>query len=239
MFLSLTRLQLSEEKLDAAANALQGALPEYTAHWAVCTVKKGYSGVAVLVRDGVAVHSVRSDDVGDLNEGRTLTIELKHVWVVCAYVPNSGQDLSRLEYRTKTWDAALAAHVASLEATGKPVVLIGDLNVAPLDADIWNFMAKHVPKSAGTTPQERASFARLVGAAKADAAGGDAAEKTEPYATTLADAFRTLHPDATGECYLSLRRATPQAPPTPQVPALRRCIFVLVDARRLQPRRLQ
>ena len=61
----------------------------------------------------------------------------------------------------------------------KPVILIGDLNVAHLDIDIWNVTAKHVVKSAGCTPREREAFGTLLG-------GG------------YVDAFRHLHPDATG-----------------------------------------
>eukprot|EP00967_Tisochrysis_lutea_P052023 scaffold64420_cov37-Tisochrysis_lutea.AAC.2 len=193
--ISFSEHKLSAEKLDMGAKALAAELPGYTsAHWAVCTVKKGYSGVAVFVRDGEEVLSVRLDDVCDLHEGRSISIELKDMWVVSVYVPNSGQNLDRLNYRIDTWDPALAAHAASLEASGKPIVLIGDMNVAPLDADIWNYMAKHIPKSAGTTPQERASFARLVGEPF-----GEDGVVPEPYDTTLVDAFRHLHPEARGK----------------------------------------
>ena len=59
-------------------------------------------------------------------------------------------------------DPQLCAYLKSLEDTGKPVVLAGDLNVAYLDLDIHNPRAKHISKQAGLTPQERASFgARL------------------------------------------------------------------------------
>ena len=50
----------------------------------------------------------------------------------------------------------MRSYLGSL-SEAKPVVLLGDLNVAHLDADIWNVDAKHIPKSAGTTPQERAA----------------------------------------------------------------------------------
>ena len=39
------------------------------------------------------------------------------------------------------------------------VVWCGDMNVCHLDADIWNVGAKHLAKSAGTTKEERESFA--------------------------------------------------------------------------------
>ena len=38
------------------------------------------------------------------SEGRLLTLELERLFVVNAYVPNSGQNLERLAYRTGTWD---------------------------------------------------------------------------------------------------------------------------------------
>ena len=63
------------------------------------------------------------------NEGRLLTLELEHLFVINAYVPNSGAALERLIYRTQTWDPAFHAYIASLEQS-KPVLLIGDLNVA-------------------------------------------------------------------------------------------------------------
>lgn len=56
----------------------------------------------------------------------------EQLFVVTVYVPNSGEKLVRLDYRTKEWDVALKAYVESLEAQGKPVVLNGDLNVAHL-----------------------------------------------------------------------------------------------------------
>jgi len=178
--LAISEHKLSEDKITAMAQGLLVSLPGYKAHWAVSTAKKGYSGVAVLVKKGVAVHSVELDKVGALNEGRTTTLELDSCFAVAAYVPNSGQKLERLDYRIDTWDPALREYVRELEKR-KPVVLFGDLNVCHLDADIWNHDAKHIPKSAGCTPRERASFSTLLG---------------DEY--NFVDCFRQLHPDVSG-----------------------------------------
>lgn len=70
----------------------------------------------------------------------------------------SGRTLERLDDRTKIWDTDLRAFAKSLEKK-KPVILTGDFNVAFLDADIYNFDAKHIAKTSGCTPQERESFA--------------------------------------------------------------------------------
>lgn len=110
-------------------------------------------------------------------EGRVLTLDLGSFSLVLAYVPNSGQDLKRLDYRIDTWEEDLKAHLKALEELGKPVVYVGDLNVAHLDLDIWNVGAKHLAKSAGTTPQEREAMGRLLDAG-------------------FVDTFRALHPNA-------------------------------------------
>jgi len=177
--LALSEHKLSEAKAKAGSDELMALCPEYTPHWAICTAKNGYSGIGVLVKKSLNVLDVKIDQIANLNEGRTVTLELDDVFVVSTYVPNSGQDLKRLDYRIDTWDPALRAHVAQLQQT-KSVCVLGDLNVAHLDADIWNVSAKHIAKSAGTTPRERASF-------------GTTLEEVG-----LADAFRTLHPDAAG-----------------------------------------
>ncbi|CAN0317972.1 unnamed protein product, partial [Hapterophycus canaliculatus] len=110
-------------------------------------------------------------------------------FVVTVYVPNSGEKLVRLAYRTEEWDLALRAYVEKLETEGgKPVVLNGDLNVAHLDLDIYNRGAKHLVKCSGTTDEERHSFGSWLKSGK------------------VADAFRRLYPEAEGAyTYWSVR----------------------------------
>jgi len=120
-------------------------------------------------------------------EGRTITIEFPSFYLINTYVPNSGQKLERLTYRTEEWDPHLVAYMKSLELSGKPVILTGDLNVAHLDLDIYNPTAKHINKQAGLTPQERQSF------------GGG-------LATEFQDALRYFYPEHEGQfTYWSIR----------------------------------
>ena len=116
---------------------------------------------------------------GYTDEGRTLTLEFDGFYLVTAYVPNSGQDLKRLGYRIDEWERDMRAHLKELDAK-KPVVYVGDLNVAHRDEDIWNVTASHIKKSAGTTPQEREAFGVMLEENK------------------LVDAFRFFHEGATG-----------------------------------------
>ena len=92
-------------------------------------------------------------------EGRVLTAEFKDFYLVCVYVPNAGEGLKRLEYRTKEWDRDFLRYLKALEER-KPVILTGDLNVAHQEIDIYDPAGKH--KYAGFTPQERGNFDELL-----------------------------------------------------------------------------
>lgn len=72
-------------------------------------------------------------------EGRVITAEFKEFVVVGVYVPNSGDDLRRLKYRTEEWDRDFADYLDKLrEERGKPLILTGDLNVAHNEIDIYD-----------------------------------------------------------------------------------------------------
>jgi exodeoxyribonuclease-3 len=113
--------------------------------------KPGYSGTAVLSKTqpikvmngmGIAVH----DD-----QGRTITCEFQDFWLVNTYVPNSGAELAKLDYR-KTWDLALLDYLKTLEKS-KPVIWCGDMNVAHTPMDLANPKSNY-NKSAGYTQDE-------------------------------------------------------------------------------------
>eukprot|EP00939_MAST-03C_sp_MAST-3C-sp1_P002158 g2158.t1 len=115
-------------------------------------------------------------------EGRSISVEYDDFIVLVLYVPNSGQGLKRLDFRTKVWDGHLREFVADLEkSSGKPVIVTGDLNVAHRNVDVYNWYAKHLKKQPGCTDEERESFT----------------EWLEKY--DRADALRALHGDAQGQ----------------------------------------
>jgi len=127
-------------------------------------------------------------------EGRVITVEYPLFYLTNVYVPNSGQKLDRLTYRTSEWDADFVQKMQQYESEGnKPVIWLGDLNVAYDEKDTWNEGAKHLAKSAGTTPEERASF-------KKQLEGG------------FVDAFRHLHPEGRGHYTYWSQRAGNRAP---------------------------
>lgn len=137
--------------------------------------KKGYSGTAILskvkpisiTRDiGVAEHDT---------EGRVLCLEYERFFLVNVYVPNSGSDLKRLNYR-QDWDQALFRYLKKLEEV-KPVITCGDFNVAHKAIDL----ARPKPnynKSAGFMQEEIDGMDRYT-------QGG------------FVDTFRHFHPEET------------------------------------------
>lgn len=61
-------------------------------------------------------------------EGRIICLDFPLFTLIALYVPNSGQKLERLDYRTKEWDMDLVQFVKEKQATRNvPVMWLGDL----------------------------------------------------------------------------------------------------------------
>ncbi|TLX74986.1 exodeoxyribonuclease III [Labilibacter sediminis] len=113
--------------------------------------KKGYSGTAILSKTE-PINVIRDMGIDEHDtEGRVLCLEYDKFYLVNVYVPNSGSDLKRLDYRQK-WDKAFFDYLKSLEKS-KPVIACGDFNVAHKEIDL----ARPKPnynKSAGFMQEE-------------------------------------------------------------------------------------
>ena len=108
--------------------------PGYTSYWNSAE-KKGYSGTAIYTREApVAVTYGMGMEEHD-KEGRIITLEMPDFYLVCVYVPNSQDELRRLDYRMQ-WEDAFR-YVTDLAAK-KELVICGDLNVAHKEIDIKN-----------------------------------------------------------------------------------------------------
>eukprot|EP00899_Mesostigma_viride_P018317 jgi/Mesvir1/26487/Mv25604-RA.2 len=155
--LCLQETKLQERDVESVRKL--AGLAGFMDYWSCSNEKKGYSGTAIFckhpplsVRYGIGLPE--HDD-----EGRVITVELEDCFLVAAYVPNAGQKLERLTYRTESWDPAFRAYLKGLEAA-KPVILTGDLNCSHREIDIHN--PKGNLKSSGFTAEERASFDLLL-----------------------------------------------------------------------------
>jgi len=133
---------------------------EYHQYWNPAE-KPGYSGTAIFSK--IAPISVRFGIGVDLHdrEGRVLTAEFDDYFLVNVYVPNSQRELTRLGYRTESWEPAFLGFLKTLEQT-KPVVVCGDLNVAHREIDLAR--PKDNTRNAGFTPEERACFQNIIDA---------------------------------------------------------------------------
>jgi exodeoxyribonuclease III len=96
--------------------------------------KKGYSGTAIISKEKPLQVSYEMGVQEHDAEGRLVCAEYATFYLVCVYVPNSGSELLRLEYR-KTWDQSFLKYLKNLEEK-KPVIVCGDLNVAHKAIDL-------------------------------------------------------------------------------------------------------
>jgi exodeoxyribonuclease-3 len=119
--------------------------------------KKGYSGTAIFTK--IKPLSIRkSAGISDEN-GRCITAEFSHFYLVNVYVVNAGASLENLITKTHQFLPELLAHVESLRSV-KPVIWTGDFNVAHQDIDLWS--TEGFDTVAGFTPEERSWFADVI-----------------------------------------------------------------------------
>jgi len=63
------------------------------------------------------------------------------------------------EYRIDEWDLDFRGYLKNLEILGKPVIVVGDMNVAHQEIDIYD--PKRNENMACFTPEERQSFSNF------------------------------------------------------------------------------
>jgi exodeoxyribonuclease-3 len=136
--------------------------------------RPGYAGTAIFTKCKPTSHStlVEVEAATDCHEGRIILLEYKQFFTVNVYVPNSGAELARLEFRSQVWDVKFAEFIRNL-ARIKPTIVCGDFNVAHREIDLANPAQNHF--SAGFTDEERHGFSNIL-------AGG------------FIDTFRFQHP---------------------------------------------
>jgi len=114
-------------------------------------IRKGYSGTAILSKKEPieVLYDINIDEFDQ--EGRVTMAEFDDFFLISVYVPNSGSELLRLDYRI-SWDKAFFNYIKVLEKN-KPVVVCGDLNVAHKEIDLARPKANY-NKSAGFMQEE-------------------------------------------------------------------------------------
>lgn len=140
--------------------AREGEIPEtikdfagYRKFWNGSSVRKGYSGVGLLARDGSFGEFTCKMPAFDV-ENRTLVLDAPQFTLIGTYVPRGG---SEEHYALKLlYLAELKDFIAELMAEGREVVLAGDMNVALTEFDVHRSQNK--PGATGLRPEERAAL---------------------------------------------------------------------------------
>ena len=170
---------LQETKMQQGQLDLQ--FEGYTSYWNYAE-KKGYSGTAIFTRhQPLSVSYGIGIDEHD-HEGRVITLEMEHFFLVCCYTPNAQDGLKRLDYRM-AWEDDFRAYLKALDQK-KPVILCGDLNVAHEEIDLKNPKTNRM--NPGFTDQERGKFTLLLNSG-------------------FIDTFRTLYPEQVTYSWWSYR----------------------------------
>ncbi|MBM3177690.1 MAG: exodeoxyribonuclease III [Bacteroidetes bacterium] len=155
--LCLQETKAAESEVESVARSIDG----YHVFANSSKARKGYSGTAILTREQPTDVTYDMGIGAYDQEGRIVAAEYPHYFVVCVYVPNAGEGLSRLDYRTK-WNEEFQKYLLWLDKR-KPVVVCGDLNVAHQAIDIAR-PKENYNKSAGYTQQEIDGMNRLLAA---------------------------------------------------------------------------
>lgn len=123
--------------------------------------RKGYAGTMFLYKDDlnpkISHPKIDAPDTMDF-EGRIITLEFDEYFITQVYTPNAGNGLKRLSLRQE-WDIKYANYLADLDSK-KPVLAVGDYNVAHREIDLANPDSNH--ESAGFTDEEREGFTNLL-----------------------------------------------------------------------------
>ncbi len=145
------------QEIKASMDQLPVWLCDIEGYWCYWHGGKGYSGVALHVRQDSfgkrpAFHHPEFD-----YENRIVTARLPSLTVASIYVPNGGRDF---EGKMRFLEA-MAQLAAEYESSGATLVLCGDLNVARTDMDVQPKERK--PRTIGQLPEERALIERIIG----------------------------------------------------------------------------
>jgi exodeoxyribonuclease-3 len=162
------------QELKAETDAFPSAALHDAGYGAVWQGQRSWNGVAILARGATPILTRRRlpGDPSD-HQARYIEAAVNGVLVASIYLPNGNpQPGPKFTYKLE-WFERLAKHAAGLMAEDIPVVLAGDYNVVPTEADIYP--GHHEQANALLQPDVRSKFQDLL-------------------SQGWIDALRTLHP---------------------------------------------
>jgi DNA polymerase I len=174
------------QELKAADSDFPIAVIKKVGYDSVWRGESGWNGVAILAHgcEPVVTRTALPGDPDD-RQSRYIEAAVNGVLIATLYAPNGNpQPGPKFKYKL-AWMARLLAHAAELYILDAPVVLAGDFNVVPTDADIYP--TKSYAKNALVQPEPRALFRGLLHQG-------------------WIDAIRKLHPNAPMYTFWDYRR---------------------------------
>jgi exodeoxyribonuclease III len=164
-------LQETKAQRDQLDDALV-SVPGYESHF-FSAEKKGYSGVALYLRESPIAVTFGCDAQRFDCEGRVISVEYPKFILYNIYFPNGGRGPERVRYKLDFYDTLLEQW-EELRATGKEVIVCGDFNTAHKEIDVAR--PKEWSKISGFLPEERAWLEKVMDMG-------------------YHDVFRTFHPE--------------------------------------------
>jgi len=149
------------QELKAEERAFPIAAIEAAGYGAVWQGQRTWNGVAILARGATPALTRRAlpGDPAD-NQARYIEAAVNGVLIASIYLPNGNpQPGPKFAYKL-AWFDRLITHSAELMAAAVPVVMAGDYNVVPTEADIWR--GHHEQANALLQPETRAAYQRLL-----------------------------------------------------------------------------
>ena len=147
--------------------------------------KKGYSGVGIYskakpdaVIEGLGHFNKGMADID--SEGRYIEAQFGNLSVISLYLPSGSSGEERQAFKFSVLKRIMP-HLEALKASGRDVVVCGDVNIAHQEIDLKNYKGNR--KNSGFLAEERAWLSDLVSR------------------VGWVDVYRSLHPATTDECY--------------------------------------
>jgi exodeoxyribonuclease-3 len=165
------------QELKAPDERFPAAEIERAGYGAIWHGQKSWNGVAILAKgcEPVETHRGLPGDPGDVHS-RYIEAAVNGVLVGCLYLPN-GNPVGSPKFAYKLgWMERFMARAAELVGLASPVVLAGDYNIIPTEADVYK--PERWLTDALFQPEPRAQYQRLL-------------------EQGWTDALRHLHPDET------------------------------------------
>ena len=138
--------------LDESMQALAGPKGRLQGHFHFAE-KKGYSGVGVYARKTPRSVRIGFGDAEFDAEGRYVETDFGPYTVVSMYLPSGSSSEERQQAKFRFLEV-FRPHLADLKASGREVILCGDLNIAHKEIDLRNWKSNQ--KNSGFLPEERA-----------------------------------------------------------------------------------